>query len=379
MIPPETVKQLAQSTEQQCLTLYFNTGPRDPRNAWQARFKKLLRNLDGMVLGRDRHAFDASVARITNFLSQYQPRGNSFLAYATRDTWQEFTSRVPVRDELHWGRPDVSQLLWLLEEYRPYGVLIADRQHVRFLAVRMDEFEEFREFHTEIDTRDWRRQVIGSSGRGKVNVKGGRDAQAFDARCMERLRAFWRTLDKPLAELLDRFHIRRLVLAGNRSLLPEFSQSLAPSISAAIVSQIPLESFTNPAEAVKRIYPAIVEWETGRDNRLVAELLDAASISRKAAVGIEAAARLIQEGRAAKLLIARGFDRPLSLCADCGHVTGATGRTCPLCGKPALGRTTVAATLPRLVLSHNVPVEVIKGAAGEQLSKNGGVGVFLRF
>lgn len=379
MISPDTVKRLAQSTDSQCLTLYFNTSPKDPRSAWQARFKKLLRNIDGIVSSRDHRAFDAAVARITNFLSQYQPKGNSFLAYATKDSWQEFVSRVPVRDELHWGKPDVSQLLWLLEEYRPYGVLICDQQHVRFMAVRMNEFEEYREFAAEIDTKEWRKSHIGSSGRGKAIVKGGYDAKAFDARYMEQVRHFWRTLDKPIAELLDRFHVGRLVLAGNKSLLPEFARSLAPSLSAAVVTHVTLDAFSSPADAVKRIAPVIMEWEATRDSKLVAELLDAAAISRKAAVGIEAVAQLIQEGRAARVFVARDFDRPLNECANCGHVTTGTGKTCPLCDKGTMARASIASTLPRLVLSYNVPVEVMKGKAGEELAKNGGVGAFLRF
>ena len=379
MISPDTVKKLAQNADSQCLTLYFNTGPKDTRSAWQARFKKLLRNVDGIVTGRDHRAFDAAVARVTSFLEQYQPKGNSFLVYATKDSWQEFTSRVPVRDELHWGKPDISQLLWLLEEYRPYGVLICDQQHVRFMAVRMDEFEEYHEFSTNIDTDGWRRRHIGSSGRGKAVVKGGYDAKAFDARYMEQVRHFWRTLDKPIAELLDRFHVQRLVLAGNKSLLPEFARSLAPSISAAVVTQVTLDAFSSPADAVKRISPAIAEWEAARDSKLVAELLDAASISRKAAVGIEAVSQLIQEGRAARVFVARDFDRPLNECAICGHVTAGTGKTCPLCDKGTMARASIASALPRLVLSYNVPVEVMKGKAGEELAKNGGVGAFLRF
>lgn len=379
MISPETVKQLAQSTDRRCLTIYFNTGAGDPRSAWQARFRKLLRNVDGVVTGRDNHAFDAAVTRVTNFLAQYQPRGNSFLAYATKDTWQEFTSRVPVRDELHWGRPDVSQLLWLIEAYRPYGVLICDQQHVRFMAVRMNEFEEYREFAADIDTSEWRKRHIGSSGRGKAVVKGGYDAKAFDARYMEQVRHFWRTLDKPIAGLLDLFHIRRLVLAGNKSLLPEFARSLAPSLGAAVVTQVTLDAFSSPADAVKRISPAIAEWEAARDSRLVTELLDAATISRKAAVGVEAVARLIQEGRAARVFVARDFDRPLNECADCGHVVTGTGKSCPLCGKGRMTRASVAGVLPRLVLNYNVPVEVMKGKAGDELTKNGGVGAFLRF
>lgn len=379
MIPPDTVRQLAQSPEKQCLTLYFNTGPNDQRSAWLTRFKNLVRRIDPTVPSQDRRAFAAAVARVENFLKQYQPQGNSFLAYATRNSWQQFVSRVPVRDELHWGRPDVSQLLWLLEEYRPYGVLIVDRQHVRFLAVRMNEFEEYREFSIEIDTNDWRKPTIAAGGSGRGKPRGRADTNAFNARYMERLQAFWRSIQKPLAELLDRYHVKRLVLAGNKSLLPEFARSLNPSLAAAVITQVPLETFSSPADAVKRIYPKIVEWETDRQARIVTELLDAASISNKAAVGVEPVVKLIQEGRAARLLIARDFERTMSECRKCNYVAPADGRTCPRCSADELNKSALTAALPRLVLNYNVPVEVIKGPPGEELARNGGLGAFLRF
>jgi hypothetical protein len=379
MISPDTVKQLAQSTENQCLTLYFNTGPDSPRSAWLGRLKRLLRDLNGTVAGRDRLAFDAAVSRATDFLIQYQPRGNSLLAYATRDSLEEHVSRVPVRDSLTWGKPDVSQLLWLLEEYRPYGVIIADQQHVRFLAVRMNEFEEYREFRTEIDTSEWRQQAIGAAGRGKGKPRGGTDTKAFSARYMEQVRRFWRDVQKPLAELLDRFHVKRLVLAGNKSLLPEFARALSPALAGAVVTQVTLDAFTSPTDAVRRIYPDIVSWEQSRDARLVANLLDSATISRRAAVGIEPVARLIQEGRAARLLVAKDFDRSVAACDRCGHVFTGTGRTCPQCSSVEVRKSTLAAALPRLVLTYNVPVDVIRGEPAGQLAENGGLGAFLRF
>lgn len=378
MISPETVKQLAQSPEKQCLTLYFNTSPHDRRSAWLTRFKGLVRNLNGGVPTRERRAFDAAVERAGNFLRQYEPKGNSFFACATRSEWQQFASRVPVRDELTWGRPNVSQLLWLLEEYRPYGVIFADREHVRFLAVRMNEFEDYREFAAEIDTRAWRKQATAASGGGKGRARSVVDATAFDARYMEQIRRFWRTVQKPLAELLDRYHVRRIVLAGNKSLLPEFAKTLSPALAGAVVTQIGIEAFTTPADAVKKIYPEILKWENERDARLVASLLDSASISRRAAVGVEPVLRLVREGRVARVLIARDFDRPLTEC-DCGSLSEASARTCPQCDTGAPRKTTLTAALPRLVLAGNVTFDIIKGRPGEELAKNGGLGAFLRF
>ena len=379
MIAPKDVKRLTESTDRHTLTLYFNTSSDQPRSGYVARFRSLLRGVEPAVPSADRKLYEQAVAKLTNFLGQYQPSGNSFLVFAGRKLWDEVASRVPVRDEASWGQPNTAQLLWLLEEYRPYGVLIAGIEHVRFLAVRLKEFEAFKEFHADIDTSQWRKQVVGSKGRGGAVQKGGRDVEAFDQRYMEQVKRFWKTLHKPLAELVERYHIRRLVLAGTKSVLPEFARSLPAAIGRMVVTQLNMETFTNPTDAVHKVFPSIVAWEKQRERALVAELFGAAGISKKAAVGVEPVLKFVQDGRAWRLVVAKGFDAEVSRCAQCLNVSAKANGSCPKCSATELNRVSLTGILPRLVVDHGLLVEVVKGEAAKELTRSGGVGAFLRF
>jgi ribosomal protein L7Ae-like RNA K-turn-binding protein len=381
MISPEAVQQLTNSPERKCLTLYFETGPSQPRSAFKARFHNLLKGLNGSVPAADRKAFDKAVAQVLNFLDALSSTDRSVLLFATEKDRQEFTSRVPVRDEIAWGAPNTNQLLWLLDEYRPYGLLIAEQQLVRFLAVRLNEFEEYKEFTTDIDTSEWRKHEVGTSGRvGPSNMqRGGNDVDKFSSHMMERVRAFWGTLDKPLSEMSERYHIQRLVVAGNKSLVPEFMKSLPLKMSNNVIAQVHLEAFTSPGDAVKHTLPVIEAWERGRESVIVAELLDAAGISAKAGVGIEPTLKFVQSGRAARLVMAKDFDQGVSECAKCRYVSANPGNSCSSCTAVDIEKATLAAVLPRLVAQHRVQVEVVKGPAADELNKAGGIGVFLRF
>ena len=73
MITPQDTKRLTESTDRRTLTLYFNTRPDQPRSAYVARFRSLLRNVESTVPAEDRKQYDQVVAKLTNFLSQYQP------------------------------------------------------------------------------------------------------------------------------------------------------------------------------------------------------------------------------------------------------------------------------------------------------------------
>ena len=147
MVSPQDVKRLTESTDRHVLTLYFNTRKGQRGSAYQARLRSLLHGLEAGVPAGDRKQYDQVAAKLMNFISQYQPAGSSLLVFAGPKAWDEFPSRIPVRDEVSWGPPNTAQLLWLIEEYRPYGVLVAGSEHVRFLSVRLNEFEVFKEFH----------------------------------------------------------------------------------------------------------------------------------------------------------------------------------------------------------------------------------------
>jgi hypothetical protein len=379
MISPEDVRELSQSKERQCLTVYLNTGPKLARSAYLATFKKLIRSLAPSVPPQDRKEFDVLAAKLAGFLEQYRSEANSMLIVTFPSGRKQYASRVPVRDEAWWGEPNVNQLLWLLEEYRPYGVLIADQQKVRFLAVRLNEFEEFQEFNAEIDTSEWRKQVMGTSGRGNSYQKGGKDLEKFNSRYMEQVRSFWRSLHRPLSELIDRYHVQRLVVAGTKSLVPDFLKTLPPKLNETIVTQIGIESFTNPTDAVKRIWPQIEIWERKREAGIVSELLDFAGVSRKAAIGVESVLKYVQEGRASRLVVTKGFDREIVQCGRCHYVSTNHMDTCRQCSAPDIQRGVLASVLPRMVIRYSVPVEIVKGEAGIELNRSGGIGVFLRF
>ncbi len=379
MVSPKDARRLTESTDRQILTLYFNTRSDQQRSAYPARLRALLHGIEAGIPARDRKQYDQVAAKLMNFVSQYQPAGNSLLVFTGPKSWDEFSSRIPVRDEASWGPPNTAQLLWLIEEYRPYGLLVAGVDHVRFLAVRLNEFESFTEFRAEIDTGQWRKQKVGSQGRGGAVQKGGRDIEAFDQRYMEQVRRFWKTLHKPLAELIKRYRIRRMVLAGTKSVMPELARSLPPAIGRLVVTQVNMRTFNNPTDAVHKVFPSIVAWEEQRERALVAELFGAAGISKKAAVGVEPVLKFVQDGRASRLVVAKGFDADVTRCDQCLNVSATTNSHCAKCSATDLRRVSLTGILPRLVVDHGLPIEVVKGGAAKELARSGGVGAFLRF
>jgi hypothetical protein len=109
------------------------------------------------------------------------------------------------------------------------------------------------------------------------------------------------------------------------------------------------------------------------------DLLNAAGISKKAAVGVDPVLRFVQDGRASRLIVAKDFDAEVSRCIQCSNVSANSNSDCAKCSAADLKKVNLISILPRLVVDHGLPIEVVKGEAAKELARSGGVGAFLRF
>jgi hypothetical protein len=94
----------------------------------------------------ERKAFHEQVQRIEEYLTEDPPTTRGLVVFASPNVWQVIALRVDTIDELFRGLPSVSQLLWLIEEHRHCGVVLADRTGVRLFHYWMAELtKEHRE------------------------------------------------------------------------------------------------------------------------------------------------------------------------------------------------------------------------------------------
>jgi hypothetical protein len=95
------------------LTAYLETNPTDSRNQRQPPgyliwLKSQAKSLEEGVPQGERKIFREQVDRLKEYL------------------------RVDTKDELFWGLPSLTQLLWIMEEHRPCGVVLVNQADARF-------------------------------------------------------------------------------------------------------------------------------------------------------------------------------------------------------------------------------------------------------
>lgn len=123
---------------------------------------------------RSRRWFASSSSAWTNFWRRGRSVNGGITVFAGPKNWRVFRLQVDIDNELHWGQASLTQLLWLLDEHQPCGVVVVDHGGARFYRFWMGEVEEQKTERFEVDTFQWRgKTVVRTAGR---TVTSQRDA-----------------------------------------------------------------------------------------------------------------------------------------------------------------------------------------------------------
>src|SRR2546430_15546567 len=89
--------------------------------------KEAAKSLEPSLAAAEQVLSREQLNRIEEFLRDRHPHEKSVAVFAGRNAWQFVPLQVAVNNDLRWGAPAVSQLLWLVDEHRPHCIVVVDR------------------------------------------------------------------------------------------------------------------------------------------------------------------------------------------------------------------------------------------------------------
>jgi hypothetical protein len=290
----------------------------------------------------EQELFRKQLDRVEEFLRQRQPHERSLVIVAGPAVWELVSLQREVQNELHWGKPAVTQLLWLANEHKPYGIVVVDHAGARSFHYWLGEMVEYEEKKFAIDVSQWKQGELG-------HVKGLRHMDSQYAHlCRE-------TAQKT-ANFCTKEALAAVFLVGPDRLIKPIKAKFPRSLRQPVVlldqdlARVPL------LELQKHLEPQIASWERTHEAELVTHL---------------------QKGKIRTLVLARGLDSDLRECVQCGWIDRSADPTCSVCGSKR--RTvTLRDALPELARRHQVEIDVVSGDAAERLNKVEGMGAWLR-
>jgi protein required for attachment to host cells len=324
-----------------------NQGAKPAYAIWvQHAMREALKDLSGEVL----RLASRSARRIMTLVSRHWPEGRGLIIFAAPGLWKEYHVPVPVPNRVRYGPPDVTVAIDLVDQYKPYAILVVDHEHARILRGYLGDTTVIEEDTLELHTENWRAKTgrrPTSTRLFGVGVGRGAQRDTFDARVDARRRQFLTEVARATAHFMHEKGIERLILSGADDVTGEVRLALAPEVRSKIIGVVALESHAGMAEIRDRTLVIALDAEQRQDAELVGTLLD--RTARGGAVtGIEPTLDALKQGRVLTLVVDRSV----------------------LAEMP---------TLPLLARRHGAQVAPVQGPPADGLRAHGGIGAILRY
>lgn len=363
------------------LTVYLDTHPAKPRSQGHPPGYLIWLKSRAKIIGArapkdEQKLFKEQLRRVEDSLRHRPPGQRGMLIFAGPKAWVPLPLQVEVEDELHWGRPSLTQLLWLLDEHQACGVALADRSGVRCFRFWMGEAEEVESAALKVDLHKLPGKDQRPPAHPGTQKTRGPQRDVIDQRVEAQYARFYREAAERIRHWAEREKLAPVFVAGPGEVCEPVWAELPRSFTERATLFRGDLGRLKPAELHARLEPEIERWKRGAELALVERLLGSNNGSR-AVVGMDETLAQLQQGGTRELVVARGLGGKLKQCAGCGWADRSADRECATCG----GERRVAAlraVVPELARKHGVPVEVVAGEAGRRLRDAGGIGAWLR-
>jgi peptide subunit release factor 1 (eRF1) len=372
MLHTTDVNQLLSLDRSDVLSLYLTVDPTLPDNqrtppGWRIWLKTAL---DGLRPAD--HAGAMTLRHLTEALDQqltdYRAQGKGLAVFLSDGLWQTFDLPVPVPNQLSLGRPDVAPLLWLLDEYKRYGIVQVDHREARLLTAYLGRPEQRGGFGMLLDTSHWHRKDLVSASAG----------DEYERRVAEYVRAFWRTVADAVVSWADAAHLQRLVLGGDDEAVSAVQSLLPANLVERIAGTLSLPFAESETQVLERARPVAEAFERRQEATLVGEIVTTALKGGRAALGVEDVLGALQRGQVMTVAAAWPVNGTVWRCAGCGITLAEDAGRCPSCGGP-LAAEPLEVLLPVMARRTDATLELVYGAAADQLAEHGRLGAALRY
>jgi hypothetical protein len=313
---------------------------------------------------------------VNEFLQNWASQSRALVLFSGPDVWEAIRLQVPVRDEIHWGKPSLQQMAWVLDEHRLRGAVLIDGSGAKFFRFWLGRVTEDENVAFSLDASDWRKpHLVGPSTSG-IAKQHGVQRDRVSARVQAQYKRFADDVAKRTVRWSDQEQISPVVLVGEQRQI-EAVLAAMPERSRERMELVPkVLPRTSASEVQRELEPILRDWERDYEEQEVEDLISAAHDAARAVTGIDETLYQLQRGRVRELVIARGLKGNARQCLNCGWMDRTADSLCPLCGSERRSRT-LRTVIPELASSFGVPMEIVAGRAASDLREAGGIGAWL--
>jgi rubrerythrin len=375
----KTVLAALEKLSRPLLTAYINTQSTKPsahgRSAGNLVWlKQSAKQLIGQIPPRDYKSFSEQVSRMVKLLGERKPKEMALIILAGATTWEVVPLQLRVEPELHWGKPSLTQLQWILRENKHHCVVVIDHKGVRIFDYGFGEMRQVAEQMFEIDTSQWKKKDLGHvTSEGVVKTRGSQ-RDTYEHRMAAQYQRFYRQAAVRVSRLFKANNCCGVFLVGSEEMTKPIQQGLPDAVrahSSLIKRDLGKLSVT---ELQRALACEIGDWEREEESKMVTRILED---DRKAVRGTDETLAQLEKGKLRTVVLARPLKGSVHECIECGWIDRSADMVCPVCGRERrdVELREVLMDTARMTATE---IEVVSGAAAEKLNQSGGMAGWLR-
>ncbi|HTT23341.1 MAG TPA: VLRF1 family aeRF1-type release factor [Candidatus Sulfotelmatobacter sp.] len=363
---------------QPLLTVYLDTNPGESENqrgvpAYTTWLKAEAKTIALDLPLPERKLFREQLGRVEGFLKDQRNRNRGVLLFAGPTTWKELPLSLPVKNELHWGKPALSQLLAIVDEQKPCCIVAVDRAGARYFRHYLGEMEEFPEQKFLVDISQWKEKEHAHMARQGTRMPHGPQRDAFKQRVDEEYRHLYRQTAERIKHLCAREPLLSIFLVGSKRAIEPIEAELPWEFRARVMLVDKDLTRISSAELQRYMEPVIAARAREVMRKRVNDLMDR---DHGTVVGLDETLTRIQAGTVSTVVVVRSLEAVLHKCLSCGTTNRTADPICACGGK--MKRVMLSEILGELAHANRTEIEVASGEAATRLSKVGGIGGWLR-
>jgi rubrerythrin len=362
------------------LTAYLDTASVESHGLQNKRgylpwLRKQAKSLVENVRPNERGLFEQQLERLESFLRDHTPQGKGLVVFVGPETWELAPLQQRVENELHWGRPALTQLEWSLREAKPVCVAVADRTGARFFRYALGELALLAEKKFEIDISQWKKKELGHVTGQDVRKTRGSQRDTHRHRMEAQIQRLLRETSKLAQDLCEKQKLIALFLVCSERLLKPIEDGFSKDFRQRVITiREDLHGLAVP-ELQDFLEPHFTNWKRKYEAAQVDSLL---AEERKAVVGLDETLAQLQKGKIRSILLAHNLNMSLRQCTECGWTDSSADTACPVCKRKERYPVDLRHVLPELARNGAAGLQVVGDKAAAKLMRAGGIGGWLR-
>lgn len=356
MVKLNDVKRLWAESDDQTLSLYLDVNPGLQENqatnpAWRTFLKQALREAQNGA--KPAESWKRIEARVNAFFDNYRVASRGLAAFFSPQGEQIYELPVTVGARWSFGKPLLVPLLWLIDEYEPYLIVMVDKESAELVTAYLGTSSVQGKLENDMYSYDFGQKTLmpsASAVAGGHMLTQGSNREAYEDMINEHIARFHREVVSEI-ETFARQHPRiRVVLGGEEHAAHAVRNLMPDRFDGVLVGVLSLPMRLSSAEILQNVLSAATEFERRQEMKLITDVIDLARSGGRGALGRNAVQQALEMQQVEMLILPYPLD-------DEETATAASARAFESGGS----------------------VELVHGAAADRLRDAGGVAARLYY